>query len=400
MSVRQELETLLSISQGTAEDYNEYLLRVLEEINAVDDLIFNSMSKDTQNWVNDGILAYNGNQPIPEFPKVIQQKVEEFIKVEPAIIPEQTGFGENLFEQESILSVSDELQAIANAQFESIPEQITSPKIEIKKQENIDSNAETTFEQAANEEILAEKFKNSRDDDFAADGPIKTPNLSTEMVVDNLVKKKRGRPKGTKNKSTLAEVKIDHQFTPARVLEKTTINVVESEIVNGDFKNKENDLLNNTTITEPEFIENEPFHFVIGTSDIPMKKKRGRKIGSKNKSKDINESIETTIEQDSKDGELSTAVSLHNYGLEYSDITTSNEFLEKAAESNSSISESQKPLDLFRTLVCLNHDMSFGELFKLAENQSIVIKKPTALVTCSQIKATITTLKNLGMLRL
>lgn len=369
MSVRNELETLLSISQGTAEDYQEYLLRMLEEANNAFDVseaseakgedIYSKLTQKTKDWFNKGIEAYNGNQPIPEFPKTVIQA-----KVKPIIVPEQSLHEESIFEQESVMTIPDELQDAVNAQFESIPDVVSSPEIEDGIQENI-SNIEESI-----------------------------PDIVS------------------------LEAKINYQFTLDSILEKTSIDAVESELTNVEFS-------------------------------IPEKKKRGRKPGTKNKPKihvedppiflTLEPETTTTIRILPPEGEVrggdevvsdgnyaSTPIALLHEPSEkevivpegaiteqdtdatYASIfkTTMDERIASAKsvcgiseENLDSSKKTQKPLDIFRILVCQNYEKPFGEIFKLAENNSIDIKKSTALVACSNMKATITTLKNLGMLK-
>lgn len=442
MSVRNELETLLSISQGTAEDYNEYLLRVLEEINAVEDSIFNSMSKDSQNWVNDGILAYNGNQPILEFPKVVQNKVgperpyrhivepetivEESIKDEPISMPEQIVFGKSIFEHEPELKIPDELQSVVNTQFENILEQISSPEIEAETQENIEDIGESTPEYFVKKIIASDPHVDAGDIEEITnhiiavmnecgthgegvwvngekiDFKTKYKDIHTEKEDSStiIVKKKRGRKPGTKNKpKDTKEYNVEESgdFTPNTAQDTPKKKRGRPK----GTKNKSKDI--------KEYVIEESGNFISTiVQDIP-KKKRGRKPGTKNKPKvleninDIssfkyeNKGIENWKIENKDDGVLDA--SLRKYGLENSDTVTMKEAVDIITENIPIKNKSQKPLDIFRILVCQNYDKPFEEIFKLAENQSIDIKKPTALVTCLTIKATINTLKNLGMIK-
>ena len=81
MNVRAEIEKAVDTKQGKKEAIEEYLERLIDDVNDEDeglsDKQFNKLSKEAQGWLNKGAAALDKNKPVPAFPDAEEEEEEE-----------------------------------------------------------------------------------------------------------------------------------------------------------------------------------------------------------------------------------------------------------------------------------------------------------------------------------
>jgi hypothetical protein len=176
-SIEEELVEATGTTKEESESRNKYLSRLLRACSKLPDEIWESLSNEAQQWVNDGIEAMTSKLDIPEFPGS----------------EAGTFGGEGEDPEEIAAEVTDEPEEVEEVLAEAEPEPILAPPV--KRGPGRPRKSPLLQQPAPTAQVAEAPVKRKRG------RPRKNPlpeqsvqQPKQEIVVQEPVKRKRGRP--------------------------------------------------------------------------------------------------------------------------------------------------------------------------------------------------------------
>lgn len=175
-SIEEELSEATGVTKEESESKNKYLSRLLRSCSKLPDEMWDSLSNEAQQWVNDGIEAMTSKVDIPDFPG---QEAGTF-------------GGEGEEPEEATEQVSDEPEEIEEVLAEAEPEPIVEAPV---KRGPGRPRKHPLPEAASTEPPVKRKRGRPRKNPLPEAAP-EAPKVKQEITVQNEepVKRKRGRP--------------------------------------------------------------------------------------------------------------------------------------------------------------------------------------------------------------